>query len=61
MRFIDIIEKKKKGYELTEEEIKFFIYGVMDGTIEDYQTSALLMAIYFRGMTLEETTILTKY
>ena len=61
MRFIDIIEKKKKGYELTEEEIKFFINGIMDGTIEDYQTSALLMAIYFRGMTLEETTILTKY
>lgn len=61
MRIIDIIEKKKTGQELTEEEIKFFVEGVTSGAIEDYQTSALLMAIYFRGMTLDETTYLTKY
>ena len=61
MKIIDIIEKKKKGESLTEEEIKFFIDGVMNGSIEDYQTSALLMAIYFKGMNLDETTWLTKY
>ena len=61
MKFIDIIEKKKIGKELTEEEIKFFINGIMNGSIEDYQTSALLMAIYFNGMTIDETTYLTKY
>ncbi len=61
MKIIDIIEKKKKGEALTDAEIKFFIDGVMNGSIEDYQTSALLMAIYFKGMNLDETTLLTKY
>ena len=61
MKIIDVIEKKKKGFELTEEEIKFFIDGIMNNSIEDYQTSALLMAIYFNGMTIDETTYLTKY
>ncbi|MBQ4123375.1 thymidine phosphorylase [bacterium] len=61
MKIIDIIENKKKGKELTEQEIKFFIDGIMAGSIEDYQTSALLMAIYFNGMTIDETTWLTKY
>ena len=61
MKIIDIIEKKKTGKSLTEEEIKFFIDGVMNGSIEDYQTSALLMAIYFKGMNIDETTWLTKY
>ena len=61
MRIIDLIEKKKTGQALSEEEIKFFVEGVTKGAIEDYQTSALLMAIYFRGMTLDETTFLTKY
>ncbi len=61
MRIIDLIEKKKTGQELTEEEIRFFVEGVTSGAIEDYQTSALLMAIYFRGMTLDETVHLTKY
>ena len=50
MKIIDIIEKKKKGEALTDAEIKFFIDGVMNGSIEDYQTSALLMAIYFKSM-----------
>ncbi|MCD7779585.1 MAG: thymidine phosphorylase, partial [Candidatus Gastranaerophilales bacterium] len=61
MKIIDIIEKKKNGKALNEEEIKFFINGIMDNSIEDYQTSALLMAIYFKGMNLDETTWLTKY
>ncbi len=61
MKITDIIEKKKKGLSLNEEEIKFFINGVMNGSIEDYQTSALLMAIYFKGMDTDETTLLTKY
>ena len=61
MKIIDIIEKKKKGFSLAEGEIKFFIDGVMDGSIEDYQTSALLMAIYFNGMNIDETVWLTKY
>ena len=61
MKIIDIIEKKKKGGVLNEEEIKFFINGVMTGSIEDYQTSALLMSIYFQGMNIDETTLLTKY
>lgn len=61
MKIIDIIEKKKNGLSLTEEEIKFFISGVTNNLIEDYQISALLMAIYFKGMNIDETTWLTKY
>ena len=61
MKIVDIIEKKKLGQVLSEEEIKFFIDGIMNGTVEDYQESALLMAIYFNGMNLDETTALTKY
>ncbi len=61
MNIIDIIENKKHGCILSESEIKFFIEGVTKGTIEDYQISALLMAIYFQGMNLEETILMTKY
>ena len=59
MTIIDIIEKKKKNKELNYEEIKFFIDGYLDGSIKDYQASALLMAIYFNGMSDEETFNLT--
>ncbi|MDE6617565.1 MAG: pyrimidine-nucleoside phosphorylase [Clostridiales bacterium] len=59
MRMYDIIKKKRDGGELTTEEIKYFIGGVTDGSIPDYQTSALCMAIYFRGMTVRETCDLT--
>lgn len=55
MRMIDIIENKKHGLELTKEEIRFFVSGYVDSTIPDYQASALLMAIYFNGMTEKET------
>lgn len=59
MRMSDIIKKKRDGGELTTEEIKYFIDGVTNGTIPDYQISALCMAIYFRGMNVRETCDLT--
>lgn len=55
MRFVDIIEKKKENKALTDEEIQFFIDGVTDNSIPDYQISALLMAIVFNGMNEHET------
>jgi pyrimidine-nucleoside phosphorylase len=55
----DVLEKKKKSGELTKEEIKWVIDGMMDKSIPDYQISALLMAIYINGMTKEETAHLT--
>ena len=55
MRFLDIIEKKKNKLTLSDEEIQFWIDGVTDGTIPDYQTSALLMAIVLNGMDDRET------
>lgn len=59
MRIIDIIEKKKRGEELSGEEIAFSVNGYVAGDIPDYQMSALLMAIWFQGMTSRETTDLT--
>ena len=50
MRAVDIIEKKKQGQVLSKEEIDFFIKGYMDGSIEDYQMSAWLMAVCFQGL-----------
>ena len=55
MRFIDIINKKRDKMELTREEIQFWIDGVVNGSIPDYQTSSLLMAIVLNGMTETET------
>lgn len=60
MRILDIIEKKKINQALTEEEIKFWIDGVCDESVADYQTSALLMAIFFNGMNEYETAILAE-
>lgn len=59
MRMYDIIEKKRDGFELTSEEIDYFIAGYCDGSIPDYQASALLMAIFLKGMTESETALLT--
>ena len=60
MVFKEIIARKRDGHELRDEEIAFFIRGVTDGTIPDYQIAALLMAIYLRGMTDRETVALTR-
>ena len=60
MRMYDIIYKKRMGGELTGEEIDFFIDGYCNGSIPDYQASALLMAICFNSMTREETLYLTE-
>ncbi|OCG17764.1 pyrimidine-nucleoside phosphorylase [Gilliamella sp. HK2] len=59
MRFVDIIEKKRDGHALTTDEIQFFITNYTNGTIPDYQVSALLMAIYYQGMTSKECADLT--
>lgn len=59
MRMYDIIIKKRNGLSLTNEEIQFFIQGYTKGEIPDYQVSALLMAIFFQGMSKEETLTLT--
>ncbi len=60
MRMYDIIRKKRDGNSLTYEEINFVIEGFVNRQIPDYQMSALLMAIYFQGMTDEETVFLTE-
>ena len=59
MRIYDIIKKKRDGFELTKEEIDFFIKGYVGGSIHDYQASALCMAIFFQGMNERETADLT--
>lgn len=57
---LDIINKKRLGYELTKEEIDYFVKEYTAGNIKDYQASALLMAICINGMTEEETINLTE-
>lgn len=59
MTAYDIIMKKRRGYELSKEEIEWVTDGYVKGDILDYQMSALLMAICFNGMTSEETAALT--
>ena len=54
MRMVDVIDHKRNGSALTKEEISAFVEGYTNGEIPDYQASALLMAIYFNGMTDEE-------
>lgn len=56
---VEIIRKKRDGKCLTRSEIEKFVSGVRKGEIPDYQISALLMAIYYKGMDLQETTDLT--
>ncbi|MCY9368177.1 pyrimidine-nucleoside phosphorylase [Bacillus spizizenii] len=59
MRMVDIIIKKQNGKELTTEEIQFFVKGYTDGSIPDYQASALAMAIFFQDMSDRERADLT--
>ncbi len=60
MRIYDIIAKKRDGGKLTKEEIDFFVQEFSNDRIEDYQASALLMAIFINGMDEEETVNLTE-
>ncbi|WP_335869790.1 pyrimidine-nucleoside phosphorylase [Bacillus sp. 2205SS5-2] len=59
MRMVDLIEKKRDGGELSTEEIQQIITGYTDGSIPDYQVSALTMAIFFKGMSERERADLT--
>ena len=59
MRATDIIMKKRSGMELDEAELAFLIDGYVDGSIPEYQVSAFLMAVFFKGMSPGETAILT--
>jgi len=60
MRAYDIIKRKRDGKVLTHEEIAFLVSGILSGGIPDYQLSAFLMAVYFQGMTMDETLALTR-
>jgi pyrimidine-nucleoside phosphorylase len=59
MRSVDIIAKKRDGGELSRAELEFLIQGYVEGRIPDYQVSAWAMAVYFKGMTAQETAALT--
>lgn len=60
MRMYEIIQKKRNGLPLLDEEIDFFIRGYTAGDVPDYQAAALTMAIYFNGMNEHETVALTQ-
>ena len=59
MNILDIIVKKRDKKELTKDEIEFFVKGYTEGSVTDYQASALVMAIYINGMNEREITDLT--
>lgn len=59
MRMVDLIQKKKQGEELTAEEIDYIVQGYTKGEIPDYQMSAFLMSVYFKGMNKEEISNMT--
>ena len=60
MRIVDIITTKRDGGELSRDEIEFFIKSYVSGDVPDYQAAAFCMAVFFRGMTPQETTHLTE-
>ncbi len=59
MRMVDLIEKKQHGLELTKDEIYYMVNGFTDGSVPDYQMSAMAMAIYFKDMSDVERSYLT--
>lgn len=59
MRMVDLIQKKRDGYELTTEEINYLVKGYTNGDIPDYQVSAFTMAVFFQNMTAKERADLT--
>jgi len=59
MRAYDIIQKKRDGGVVTEPELKFLVGGLLSGEVKDYQLTAFLMAVYFRGMSDDEVVALT--
>ncbi|HWK10128.1 MAG TPA: hypothetical protein VNR64_08755, partial [Vicinamibacterales bacterium] len=59
MRAVDLIRTKRDGAQLDRAAIEWFVDGVTTGRLPDYQASALLMAIVLRGMSAEETAVLT--
>src|SRR5699024_6001259 len=58
MRMYDLIEKKREGYKLSTNEINFIIENYVNKKIPDYQMSAVVMTIYFNGMSIEESSVL---
>ena len=60
MNTVELITKKRDGGELTREEIRYLVTGFTEGSIPDYQMSAFLMAVYFQGMSRQETVWLTR-
>ena len=60
MRVVDLIQKKKEGHPHTKEEINFLVENYTKGGIEDYQMSAWLMAVCFKGLNEEETAYMTE-
>lgn len=61
MRTVDLIQRKRDGEELSQPEIAFLVEGYANGQIPDYQMSAFLMAVYFKGMTDREVSALAEY
>ncbi|MCU0372793.1 MAG: thymidine phosphorylase [Ignavibacteria bacterium] len=60
MNTVEIIKKKRNGSSLSIDELKFLIEGYLDGSVADYQMSAFLMAVFFKGMNEAETLLLTE-
>ena len=58
--FTYLIEKKRDGGEFNYDEIRYIVDSIMDGGLPDYQMSALAMAIFFQGMSAQETAILAE-
>ena len=59
MRAVDLIRTKRDGGALSREQLEFMVRGVTDGSLPEYQVSSWLMAVVLRGMTPDETAILT--